>query len=66
MKIMENISKTFKNNPFVYENFSREISFAYGLAEFPADASQIHTLVKIADGEMYKNKQEMKNKLKES
>lgn len=62
MKIMEDISEKFKNNPFVYNNFSREISYAFGLAEFPEDDPQIRALVRIADSQMYKNKQETKSK----
>lgn len=46
----------------IAEEAMTNISFAYGLSEFPDDSDNIEELLKIADRRMYINKRTMKNK----
>lgn len=59
IEMIEGILALFKNE-FVDGRAKEEISFAYGLAEFPNDSVNLTVLNKIADRRMYENKKKMK------
>jgi diguanylate cyclase (GGDEF)-like protein len=51
-----NIKDKFKNMKFNKNGVELDISFAYGLANFPDESMILDVLVKIADKKMYKDK----------
>jgi diguanylate cyclase (GGDEF)-like protein len=62
LDIIERINFVFKSYSFDFDE-NIKITFAYGLAEFPKDSTNITELLKIADKRMYEKKKKMKNLL---
>ncbi len=60
LNIIEKINARLKNYSFDFDE-NIKITFAYGLAEFPKDSTNITELLKISDKRMYEKKKEMKN-----
>lgn len=57
--IKEHMSKVrnyFSNHLFTDGSFKYEITFSYGIASFPDEASDLINLTKVADMKMYENK----------
>lgn len=59
-ELLEDICNAFKGEIFDYDGNRREISFAYGISEFPSDSRSINKLLRIADQRMYEKKKKMK------
>lgn len=59
LDIIERINVTLKNYSFDFSKYLK-ITFAYGLAEFSKDSTNIAELLKIADKRMYEKKKIMK------
>lgn len=60
--IIKTMYNNFKNDPFVYKDFSRIIEFSYGLSKYPDDSEKLRDLIKLADNRMYANKGAKSNK----
>lgn len=60
IEMIEGILDLFKNEFVDGGGSKEEISFAYGLSEFPNDSANLTVLNKIADRRMYENKKKMK------
>lgn len=60
INMLNEISMELKNNIFWHDDDINDISFAYGLSQFPYDSCSIEELLKIADKRMYENKNMMK------
>lgn len=58
--VIREICLEFERNPVKFYNCIKEISFAYGLSEFPKDSDSITELLRIADKRMYMKKKAMK------
>lgn len=61
-KKLEGIIKEFTSNPLLFEGNTIICSFSYGISTFPLDGIDYNELISIADKNMYKYKQILKNK----
>ncbi|MCA1074536.1 diguanylate cyclase [Clostridium bowmanii] len=59
---LEGIIKEFVNNPILFEGHTIICSFSYGICSFPQNGLNYNELISIADKNMYKYKQNYKNK----
>ncbi|MGV8983130.1 sensor domain-containing diguanylate cyclase [Clostridium sp.] len=59
---LEGLVKEFTNNPIVFEGNTIICSFSYGSSSFPQNGIDFNELIRIADKNMYKYKQNLKNK----
>ncbi|MDP3058902.1 MAG: diguanylate cyclase, partial [bacterium] len=55
-KRMEIISSTLAENPIIVDGEDVAVSFSYGVASFPDDATSVSELFQIADTRMYSEK----------
>jgi len=58
--VIDKIYITFKNDVLNFNEYTRKISFAYGLSQFQEDSVDVYELLKIADKRMYEQKRGMK------
>lgn len=56
ISIIKKIKDSFKNNKFIKDDITIEISASYGVAEYPKDADELEKLLKVADTKMYEDK----------
>ena len=64
-EIIKNIQYMFSEVPFTYCGKKvTNISFGCGVTEFPAEASELEELIKLADTIMYKDKKESKKPIR--
>lgn len=64
-EIIDAAQYMFSQVPFTYCGIEiTNISFGCGVAEFPAEASELEELIKLADTRMYKNKRKSKKPIR--
>jgi diguanylate cyclase (GGDEF)-like protein/PAS domain S-box-containing protein len=61
VKKMEKIRKNMSDNPLKYEENIITMKFSYGVSEYPVEGNKYCEIIKIADDEMYKDKNARKN-----
>lgn len=57
---LENLNKSFRTEPLIFEENTIIGSFSFGISEFPKDGIDYNKLFKKADKNMYDHKQETK------
>lgn len=54
--IIQKIKESFKNDTYVKDDITIEISASFGVSEYPQDGDELEMLLKVADTKMYEDK----------